>query len=129
MNRPSEKLYKRGGARLQTCRVAIPGDMSWRGRKSALRGAVGPVDGHALQAGQKCSVLKELKGSEFVRKIKRLGTRQGVSVRLASKRGKGSHLTLHYGAARTVIQDLKRENCPPEPFMRCSRNWAFRQPI
>ena len=50
-----------------------------------------------------------MKGSEFVRKVKRLGTRRGISVRLASKREKGSHVTLHYGGARTVIQDLKKE--------------------
>ncbi len=64
---------------------------------------------NALRAGQKCPILRELKGSEFVRKVKRLGTRRGVSVRLASKRGKGSHVTLYYGDARTVVQDLKKE--------------------
>ncbi len=44
-----------------------------------------------------------------MRKIKRLGRRRGVSVRLAAKRGKGSHATLYYGEARTVMQDVKRE--------------------
>ena len=64
---------------------------------------------NALQTGQKCPILRGLRGSEFVRKVRRLGTRRGVSVRLASKRGKGSHITLYYGDARTVIQDLKKE--------------------
>lgn len=50
-----------------------------------------------------------MKGSEFLRKLKRLGRRKGVSVRLESKRGKGSHGTLYYGGSRTVIQDLKKE--------------------
>ncbi len=50
-----------------------------------------------------------MKGSEFLRKIKHLGRRKGISVRLESKRGKGSHATLYYGDARTVIQDLKKE--------------------
>jgi mRNA interferase HicA len=56
-----------------------------------------------LQTGQKCPILELLKGSEFVRKIKRLGKRREVSVRLEHKRGKGSHATLYYGPARTVI--------------------------
>jgi mRNA interferase HicA len=50
-----------------------------------------------------------MKGSEFLRKIKRLGRLKGVPVRLESKRGKGSHATLYFGEARTVIQDLKKE--------------------
>ncbi len=44
-----------------------------------------------------------------MRKIKRLGRQNGVSVLLEAKRGKGSHATLHFGQARTVIQDLKKE--------------------
>jgi len=44
-----------------------------------------------------------------VRRIKRLGRRRGISVRLLSKRGKGSHLTLYFGETRTVMQDLKKE--------------------
>ena len=67
-----------------------------------------------------CPILNRLKGSEFVRKIKRLGKRQGVTVRLSAKRGKGSHATLHYGEARTVIQDPKRESYPPGLFTPCS---------
>jgi mRNA interferase HicA len=50
-----------------------------------------------------------MKGSDFFRKIKRIGRRNGIRVRLESKRGKGSHATLYYGDARTVIQDLKKE--------------------
>lgn len=50
-----------------------------------------------------------MRGAEFLRKIKALGDRRGVPVRLVMKRGKGSHATLYYGAARTILQDLKRE--------------------
>jgi len=32
-----------------------------------------------------------------------------VEVRFLAQRGKGSHATLYYGSARTVVQDLKRE--------------------
>lgn len=48
-------------------------------------------------------------GAEFVRNVKRLGRARGVEVRLIAKRGKGSHQTLYYGAARTVVQNVKKE--------------------
>ncbi len=44
-----------------------------------------------------------------MRKIKRLAKTRGISVQVVSKRGKGSHVTLHYGGRRTILQDLKRE--------------------
>lgn len=50
-----------------------------------------------------------MKGAEFVRKTKRLGKARGVEVLFVAKRGKGSHGTLYYGSARTVVQDLKKE--------------------
>ncbi len=51
----------------------------------------------------------EVKGAEFIRKVKRMGDNRGVEVRFVAKRGKGSHGTLHYGSARTIVQDLKKE--------------------
>ena len=66
------------------------------------------IDFQPCQFGQPKGDKNE-KPTEFVRKIKRLGRRRGVRVRLESKRGKGSHATLYYGGARTVMQDLKRE--------------------
>ncbi len=48
-------------------------------------------------------------GNEFIRKIKALGKRDGVSVTLDASRGKGSHRTLYYGSAFTVIRNLKDE--------------------
>jgi mRNA interferase HicA len=48
-------------------------------------------------------------GHEFLRKLRRFGDQSGVPVRIESKRGKGSHSTLYFGEARTVIQDLKKE--------------------
>ena len=44
-----------------------------------------------------------------MRKIKRLARTRGISVQVVSKRGKGSHVTLHYGERRTIMQALKRE--------------------
>jgi mRNA interferase HicA len=50
-----------------------------------------------------------VKGAEFLKKIKALGDRRGIPVSLIAKRGKGSHATLYFGSARTILQDLKRE--------------------
>jgi len=38
-----------------------------------------------------------MKGSEFIRKIKKLAKAKNISVRLDKKRGKGSHITLYFG--------------------------------
>ncbi|OFV98563.1 MAG: hypothetical protein A3H28_04265 [Acidobacteria bacterium RIFCSPLOWO2_02_FULL_61_28] len=50
-----------------------------------------------------------MKVAEFVRKVRRLRQARGVEVRFVAHRGKGSHGTLYYGSARTIVQDLKRE--------------------
>ncbi len=50
-----------------------------------------------------------MKGNEFIRKVKALGKQQGVMVVLNASRGKGSHQTLYYGNAFTVIRGLKDE--------------------
>jgi mRNA interferase HicA len=50
-----------------------------------------------------------VKGSEFVRRVRKLGRKRGVRVDLQSERGKGSHGTLFYGNRLTVIRNLKDE--------------------
>lgn len=50
-----------------------------------------------------------VKGTEFLRGIKALGKRRGVSVRVDAKRGKGSHQTLYYGKRVTIIRNPKDE--------------------
>ena len=50
-----------------------------------------------------------MRGAEFLRKVKQLGTRRGIAVRFEAKRGKGSHGTLYFGNSRTVLQDVKKE--------------------
>ena len=50
-----------------------------------------------------------MKGTEFVRKVRALGKRRNVTVKLDAARGKGSHRTLYYGTAFTVIRALKDE--------------------
>lgn len=50
-----------------------------------------------------------MKGSEFIRKLKRLGRNRGVSVKLEQRRGKGSHSTLFYGKKFTIIRNVRDE--------------------
>jgi mRNA interferase HicA len=50
-----------------------------------------------------------MKGAEFVRRIRKLGRRRGVSVTFRKERGKGSHATLYYGSRFTVVRNLKDE--------------------
>ncbi|MBL8504663.1 MAG: type II toxin-antitoxin system HicA family toxin [Rhodocyclaceae bacterium] len=48
-------------------------------------------------------------GNEFIRKVKALGKRRGIPVKLNASRGKGSHQTLYYGTAFTVVRNPKDE--------------------
>ncbi len=48
-------------------------------------------------------------GNEFIRKLKKLGKKNGVPVKILSRRGKGSHETLFYGPRFTIIIDRKKE--------------------
>lgn len=50
-----------------------------------------------------------MKGSEFLRKIKKLGKENGIKVELREERGKGSHCTLIFGERFTIIRNLKDE--------------------
>ncbi len=50
-----------------------------------------------------------MKGSEFIRRVRRLGRRQGVPVEVRAERGKGSHRMLFFGDRRTVVRDPKDE--------------------
>ena len=50
-----------------------------------------------------------MKGSELLRKLRKLARARGVKVELVAERGKGSHGTLYYGDRFTVIRDLKDE--------------------
>ena len=50
-----------------------------------------------------------MSGNQFIRKLKALGKRRGVSVAINSARGKGSHQTLYYGSAFTIVRNPKDE--------------------
>ena len=48
-------------------------------------------------------------GNEFIRKIRRLGRKRGVTVAFGPERGKGSHGTLYYGEKLTIVRNPKDE--------------------
>ena len=48
-------------------------------------------------------------GNEFVRRVKALGRSRNVPVFLNAARGKGSHQTLYFGRAFTVVRNVKDE--------------------
>lgn len=50
-----------------------------------------------------------MKGSEFVRRVRRVGRRRGIPVELRPERGKGSHGTLYFGSRFTVLRNLRDE--------------------
>lgn len=53
--------------------------------------------------------MLKMKGTEFIRKIKRLGRRNEISVKFVTRRGKGSHGTLFYGGDFTIVRNPKDE--------------------
>ena len=48
-------------------------------------------------------------GNEFIRKVKAYGKKQGAVVTLNASRGKGSHQTLYFGGAFTIVRNPKDE--------------------
>lgn len=48
-------------------------------------------------------------GNEFIRKVKALGKSRGLPVTLNASRGKGSHQTLYFGNAFTIVRNPKDE--------------------
>lgn len=51
-------------------------------------------------------------GAEFVRRVRRLGRKRGVTVEVRVERGKGSHGTLYYGRSLTVVRSMRDELKP-----------------
>jgi mRNA interferase HicA len=50
-----------------------------------------------------------MRGSEFIRKVRKLGRRRGINVAFVHERGKGSHGTLYYGGRFTIVRNPKDE--------------------
>jgi mRNA interferase HicA len=53
-----------------------------------------------------------VKGSEFLRKVKKIAKRRKLACRWRPERGSGSHGTLYLGDDLTVVKDLKKEIGP-----------------
>jgi mRNA interferase HicA len=51
----------------------------------------------------------EVSGNEFLRKLRALGKRRGIPVVIDAARGKGSHQTVYFGAAYTILRNPKDE--------------------
>ncbi len=51
----------------------------------------------------------EVKGSEFLRKVKVIARRNEIPYRWVPERGSGSHGTLYFGGRFTVVKDLKKQ--------------------
>ena len=58
------------------------------------------------------SYVWDVKGREFVTRVFELGAERNISVRVDTKRGKGSHATLYYGSRKTVVKDRRKELAP-----------------
>ena len=63
----------------------------------------------SLTIGQLCPIVGIMKGSEFIRKVKKLAKERGVKARVEQKRGKGSHVTLYFGPKFTIVRNPKDE--------------------
>lgn len=50
-----------------------------------------------------------MKGKEFIKRIRELAKEKGLHFEVDEKRGKGSHITLYYGDAKTVVRNPKDE--------------------
>lgn len=52
---------------------------------------------------------RHMTGNEFIRKVRRLGRKNGVQVTFVPRRGKGTHGTLFYGSRFTVVRNPRDE--------------------
>jgi mRNA interferase HicA len=55
---------------------------------------------------------RKVKGSEFLRRLKRIAKRKKLTYRWNPERGAGSHGTVYLGEGLTVVKDLKKELGP-----------------
>ena len=53
-----------------------------------------------------------MKGRQFIDRVVEIGRARRVPVRIDMKRGKGSHLVLHYGERKTIVKDRRKELGP-----------------
>ena len=56
-----------------------------------------------------CILVMGMRGREFIERVSEIGHERGIPVRVDTKRGKGSHITVYYGARKTVVKDRRKE--------------------
>ena len=74
-----------------------------------------------LRIEQKCSMIENMKGSEFLRKARAFARRNKLKYCWVPERGSGSHGTLYIGARLTIVKDLKKELGPGLLSDMCSQ--------
>jgi mRNA interferase HicA len=53
-----------------------------------------------------------MRGSEFLRRLRRFARLQGINCQFIAERGKGSHGTIYFSDHRAIIRNLKDELKP-----------------
>ena len=50
------------------------------------------------------AIMSAMNGREFMRRVRKLGRRTGISVSVTVDKGKGSHVVVGYGRRSTVVK-------------------------
>ncbi len=53
-----------------------------------------------------------MNGAQFIKQVRQIGKRNGITVRFDGRHGKGSHGRLYYGDRFTTLKDRKKEIGP-----------------
>ena len=91
------------------CRTAVGVALSrvateTRGKVPEVGGKIGQsCTDFCLHVGHICTISSIVNGAQFVRRIRKLGRKRGISVEVVTSRGKGSHVTLLYGPRFTTV--------------------------
>ncbi|MGH8510151.1 MAG: type II toxin-antitoxin system HicA family toxin [Gammaproteobacteria bacterium] len=58
------------------------------------------------------TIIVVVTGTEFIRRVRKLGKARGIPVRFETRLGKGSHGRLFYGGRFTTVKDRKKDIGP-----------------
>ena len=59
--------------------------------------------------------MRPMNGSEFLRKVRKIGRERNIAIRFDRQRGKGSHGVLSFGDRKAAVKDRKKEISPGLP--------------
>ena len=54
----------------------------------------------------------KMRGHEFLERVRRIGKKRRISVRIDVKRGKGSHAILYFAGRKATLKDPRKEISP-----------------